>query len=128
MTDVTRTDQQAARLRQAREMRGFDNAKAAANRFGFNYNTYIQHESGRTGITRAVKDYARAFRVREAWLITGEGSPQDIDGSDELREIFMRLAAAPREVQAAVLTYARFALGEPSGTEKSRETATTPTS
>ncbi|WP_181171836.1 helix-turn-helix transcriptional regulator [Mesorhizobium sp. B2-5-12] len=128
MTDVTRIDEQAARLRQAREMRGFINAKAAAERFGFNYNTYIQHESGRAGITRAVKDYARAFRVREAWLITGEGLPQDIDGSDELREVFTRLAAAPREVQAAVLTYARFALGDPSGAEKSRETATNPTS
>ncbi|MER8556106.1 helix-turn-helix domain-containing protein [Mesorhizobium sp. M1217] len=128
MTDVTRIDEQAARLRQAREMRGFDNAKAAAKRFGFNYNTYIQHESGRTGITRAAKDYARAYKVREAWLITGEGLPHDIDGSDELREVFTRLAAAPREVQAAVLTYARFALGEPSGAEKSRETATTPES
>lgn len=128
MTDVNRIDEQAARLRQAREMRGFDNAKAAAKRFGFNYNTYIQHESGRTGITRAAKDYARAYKVREAWLITGEGLPQDIDGSDELREVFTRLAAAPREVQAAVLTYARFALGDPSGAEKSRETATTPES
>ncbi|MBZ9852828.1 helix-turn-helix domain-containing protein [Mesorhizobium sp. CA13] len=128
MTDITRIDEQAARLKKAREMRGFDSAKAAASYFGFNYNTYAQHENGRAGITRAAKEYARAFRVREAWLITGEGLPQDIDGSDELREVFTRLATAPREVQAAVITYARFALGEPSGAEKSRETATTPTS
>lgn len=123
MADITRIDQQAARLRQARELRGFDTAKAAAERFGFNYNTYSQHERGQSGITRAAKDYARAYRVREAWLITGEGSPDDVDGSDELREIFSRVAAASPEVQAAVISYARFTLAS---FEKSGDTATTP--
>lgn len=113
MADITRIDQQASRLRQAREMRGFATAKAAAKRFGFNYNTYSQHERGQAGITRAAKDYARAYKVREAWLLTGDGEPDDIDGSDELRDVFSRLASAPPEVQAQVLTYARFVLGGP---------------
>lgn len=64
-------------MRQARELRGFKSAKDAAIRFGFNYNTYSQHERGVAGITRAAKDYARAFRVSEAWLLTGEGQPEE---------------------------------------------------
>ncbi|GAB5505817.1 MAG: hypothetical protein Rhirs2KO_09800 [Rhizobiaceae bacterium] len=71
--DIGRQDEQAKRLRQARETAGFSTAKAAAERFGFNYNTYSQHERGIVGITRAATDYARAFRVSEAWLLTGEG-------------------------------------------------------
>lgn len=75
--DISRQDEQASRLRQAREMRGFKSAKEAASRFGFNYNTYSQHERGTAGITRAAKDYARAYRVSEAWLLTGEGQPEE---------------------------------------------------
>lgn len=75
--DTTRQDEQAARLRKARIMRGFTNAKAAATRFGFNYTTYSQHERGHVGLTRAASDYARAFKVSEAWLLTGEGRPED---------------------------------------------------
>lgn len=123
MTDITRRDQQAGRLRQARKMRGFDGPKAAADFFGFNYNTYAQHENGRAGITHAAKKYARAYKVREAWLLTGDGEPDDVDGSDELRDVFSRVATAPAEVQTAVLSYARFVLDN---FEKSRETATTP--
>lgn len=75
--DTTRQDEQAERLRQARESRGFKTAKEAAIRFGFNYNTYSQHERGLVGITRAAKDYARAYRVSEAWLLTGEGQAEE---------------------------------------------------
>ncbi|KQV27576.1 hypothetical protein ASC97_04135 [Rhizobium sp. Root1203] len=53
--------------------RGFDEAKKAANFFGWNYSAYAQHENGTRGITRAAKMYAKAFRVSEAWLLTGEG-------------------------------------------------------
>lgn len=123
MTDIGRIDEQAARLRKAREMRGFATAKAAAERHGFNYNTYSQHERGHAGITRAAKDYARAYKVREAWLLTGEGPPDDIGASDQLREVFARIAAAPPEVQTSIISYAWFVLDN---FEKSRETATTP--
>lgn len=75
--DTTRQDEQAERLRHARELRGFKTAKEAALRFGFNYNTYSQHERGIVGITRAAKDYAKAYRVSEAWLLTGEGAQEE---------------------------------------------------
>jgi len=71
--DTTRQDQQAARLRETRIARGFKTAKDAATRFGFNYNTYSQHERGLVGMSRAARDYARAFKVSEGWLLTGEG-------------------------------------------------------
>ncbi len=108
-------------------MRNFATAKDAALRFGWNYNTYSQHERGHSGITRAAKDYARAFKVSEAWLLTGEGSPEDAFAgqSEELREVFTRLADAPPAVQARVLSVAKALLED---YEQSRNTATTPTS
>jgi len=75
--DITKLDGQAERLRRAREFRGFKSAKAAAERFGWNYTTYSQHERGQTGITRAAGVYAKALRVSEAWLLTGEGPGLD---------------------------------------------------
>lgn len=80
--DTNRYDEQASRLREARLARGFTTAKSAADRFGFNYTTYSQHERGQTGITRAARDYARAYRISEAWLLTGEGQgPSGRSGS-----------------------------------------------
>ena len=86
--DITRLDDQARRLREARLAAGFTSAKAAAERHGFNYTTYSQHERGIAGITRAAKDYARAFKVSEAWLLTGEGN-----GQSSVVEIVGRLGA-----------------------------------
>ena len=68
----------AIRLQEARERRGFLSARAAAEFFGWKYDTYAQHENGTRGISRAAGKYAKAFRVSEAWLLTGEGQP----GSD----------------------------------------------
>lgn len=66
--------QQAVRLQKAREARGFSSAREAALRLGFNYETYIQHERGLRGITRAAADYAKAFKVSVGWLLNGEGA------------------------------------------------------
>lgn len=64
----------AKRLEQARVARGFDTAKAAATFFGWNYNTYSQHERGERIPRRdTMAQYARAFRVSLGWLLTGEG-------------------------------------------------------
>lgn len=71
----------AKRLELARRTRGFQNAKDAAKYFGWKYETYIQHEQGIRGLTRQSGKYARAFRVSEGWLLTGEG-----DGPDEGRK------------------------------------------
>ena len=62
------------RLRRARE-KHFPSAKEAARFHGWSYDTYAQHENGTRGIKKAVAQYARAFRVSEGWLLTGEGSP-----------------------------------------------------
>jgi phage repressor protein C with HTH and peptisase S24 domain len=64
----------AMRLQKARERRGFKTAKDAAKFFGWNYETYAQHENGNRGIVRAASAYAKAFKVSEAWLLTGEGA------------------------------------------------------
>jgi phage repressor protein C with HTH and peptisase S24 domain len=69
----------AQRLQLAREKRGFAKAKEAADYFGWNYDTYIQHERGERGISRAVKRYAEAFKVSPGWLLTGEGKGPSSD-------------------------------------------------
>jgi SOS-response transcriptional repressor LexA len=63
----------AKRLEQARTHRGFSSAKEAARFFGWPYDTYAQHENGTRGISRVSDRYAKAFRVSEAWLLTGSG-------------------------------------------------------
>ncbi|RWO90889.1 helix-turn-helix transcriptional regulator [Mesorhizobium sp.] len=63
----------AKRLQIARESAKFSSARAAADFFGWSVDTYHQHENGTRGIGRASARYAKAFRVSEAWLLTGEG-------------------------------------------------------
>jgi len=66
----------ASRLRQARRAAGFEDATAAARRFGWVIPTYLAHENGSRGfpIERA-QAYGRAFKANPGWLLTGEGSP-----------------------------------------------------
>lgn len=66
----------AKRLEEARSAR-FKTAKDAAEYFGWKYDTYAQHENGTRGIGRAAGRYAKAYRVSEGWLLTGEGSKHD---------------------------------------------------
>ena len=75
----------AKRLTEARLARGFKNAKDAARFFGWPYETYIQHEQGTRGIPRAAAKYAKAFRVSEGWLLTGEG--QGPTGKNEVDQL-----------------------------------------
>lgn len=67
----------AKRLEQARLARKFATAKDATRFHGWVYETYIQHEQGIRGITRAAGKYAKAFKVSEGWLLTGEGPAPD---------------------------------------------------
>lgn len=69
----------AVRLESARERRGFSSARAAAEYFGWKYDSYVQHERGERGIKKVAKRYAKAFRVSEAWLLTGEGAETEVD-------------------------------------------------
>ena len=73
--DIAPKPDWAQRLEEARKRRGFETAKDAARFFGWSYASYAQHENGTRGIVRTAAKYAKAFRVSEAWLLTGEGEP-----------------------------------------------------
>ena len=68
--------ERASRLKHARTRAGFEDATAAARRFGWTIPTYLAHENGSRGfdIERGTV-YASAFEVNAMWLLTGEGSP-----------------------------------------------------
>jgi phage repressor protein C with HTH and peptisase S24 domain len=69
--------EEAQRLQLAREKRGFATAKDATEYFGWNYDTYIQHERGQRGLSRSAQRYADNLRVSRGWLLTGEGKGPD---------------------------------------------------
>jgi phage repressor protein C with HTH and peptisase S24 domain len=71
--DRTSPSFQGERLKKAREAAGYETAQAAADRFGWNYDTYIQHERGQRGLSRSANRYALAYKVSAGWLLTGEG-------------------------------------------------------
>lgn len=102
--------EQATRLREARIAAGFTSARSAAERHSWVYETYIQHEQGIRGLTRAARKYARAFGVSEAWLLTGDGVGPGKSGAEAARlnaalvEISVNLTP---ERRANLLRYAR---------------------
>ena len=61
------------RLRFAREQAGFARASDAARAMGVGEPTYLGHENGSRGLSRAAAQYARFFRVSLDWLIGGRG-------------------------------------------------------
>lgn len=90
----------SARLKAARVAAGFESAAAAAARFGWPYPTYAQHESG-AGLGRSSARYARAFKVSEAWLLTGAGPGI----SPEIDEIVAAYQLLPERYQAQLKEY-----------------------
>lgn len=68
----------AKRLEKARLSKGFQTPREAAKRFGWKYDSYIQHENGTRGITRAADRYARAYGVSPGWLLTGEATSDTV--------------------------------------------------
>lgn len=107
----------SARLKAARIAAGYPTAAAAAARFGWPYPTYAQHEGG-GGLGRRAASYARAFRVSEAWLLTGSGAGLSPE-SEELVAIYQML---PPEYQGRLLDDARI-LRRASGTPEPGEEA-----
>lgn len=72
---------QAERLRQARAKAGYRSAQEAAETFGWGVADYRHHENGTRGFSKdAAEKYARAFKVKPAWLLCLPGS----NGEDEL--------------------------------------------
>lgn len=67
------------RLRKARKRAGHASAADAARALKIPYGTYSGHENSGRGIPRdQIVLYAKKFKVRGDWLLTGEGRP-DID-------------------------------------------------
>lgn len=88
----------AKRLEKARIERGFKTAKDAARYFDWKYETYIQHEQGIRGISRAAAKYAKAFRVSEGWLLTGEGMGgpiHKVSGEEAIKDLLSRIDKLP---------------------------------
>jgi phage repressor protein C with HTH and peptisase S24 domain len=81
------------RLRLAREHAGFARASDAARAMGVGEPTYLGHENGSRGLSRAAARYARFFRVSLDWLIGGHGAFEPAGGEP-------RLAAVPRAAAA----------------------------
>lgn len=68
--------EQGRRLVRAREHKGLSSAAEAASYLRHKTpTTYQHHENGTRGISRAVKEYAEAFDVREEWLLYGRNPP-----------------------------------------------------
>jgi hypothetical protein len=67
------------RLRFARKKAGFASAATAARALHIPYGTYSGHENSGRGIPRdRIIQYAKRFKVRPEWLLTGHGRP-DVD-------------------------------------------------
>jgi phage repressor protein C with HTH and peptisase S24 domain len=62
------------RLRVAREQAGFSRASDAARAMGIEEPTYLGHENGSRGLSRAAPRYARFFGVSLDWLIDGRSA------------------------------------------------------
>src|SRR5262245_7853924 len=61
------------RLRFAREQAGYASASDAARAMGVEEPTYLGHENGSRGLSRAAQRYAKFFRVSLDWLLAGRG-------------------------------------------------------
>lgn len=65
-------DGMADRLKRARERR-YGTATEAAKALNIAEPTYLAHENGSRGFWKKAPEYARHFRVRLQWLLTGIG-------------------------------------------------------
>lgn len=75
MCDVSEMEEPFERLQKARAKAGYVSATDAARAFGWNEITYRAHENGGRGLKpKVAEQYAKAFKVSAAWLLTGEGS------------------------------------------------------
>lgn len=65
------------RLQEARKLGGYDSPTDAARAFGWTEPTYLGHENGSRGFSYdTAEKYAKAFKIRVEWLMTGKGQPR----------------------------------------------------
>lgn len=96
--DADRMNEQAERLKLARERAGFIDATSAARAFGWNEVTYRAHEKGTRGLKLPVAQrYAERFKVSAAWLMTGDGEAPGppLASASEVRPIGVKPIAIP---------------------------------
>jgi hypothetical protein len=86
------------RLRHARLRVGVAQRFGVADRFGWDYPTYVAHERGQVSLSlQAAKQYAKGFGVSVEWLLYGVGEmdrrdrPRTDASVDDLREEVERL-------------------------------------
>jgi transcriptional regulator with XRE-family HTH domain len=83
------SDQKLAnRLKEARELAGFETGSDAARALGVPIGSYNCHENGTRGFKRdrALK-YAKAFKVDPQWLLYGLGNPRGPDIIDKIKAL-----------------------------------------
>ena len=69
-----RMDLVTDRLRYARLRAGINQRFGAAEKFGWDYATYVAHERGQVSLSlQSAKLYAKAFQVSVEWLLYGKG-------------------------------------------------------
>ena len=83
------------RLRFAREQAGFARASDAARAMGIEEPTYLGHENGSRGLSRAAARYARFFGVSLDWLIDGRGELSLAGGEARFSTTVEATAAGP---------------------------------
>ncbi len=77
----------AERLRIARTLAGYPNAKAFASQHDIPQPTYFMHEKGdRLLRPHVASRYARLLNVSEAWLLTGQGDGPDAEAAPHSRK------------------------------------------
>ena len=98
------------RLRWARARSKFETARAAAESMGMNEATYSAYER-RPDSSKSIPlshqkaiQFARKFKVRWEWLLTGEGSPhsEEPDPNAPVTRIIRSLGEVPLESQSDV--------------------------
>ena len=97
------------RLRFAREQAGYASASDAARAMGVEEPTYLGHENGSRGLSRAAQRYAKFFRVSLDWLLAGRGE-FGLGGGDAPGAPVLRAGAGVFEGNGGD---ARFALHSP---------------
>lgn len=91
----------AARLREARQLAGYESATEAARAMGIPPPTYMAHENGTIGFARNAERYAAFFKVDLRWLMSGIGRAKG-------RPVEAEIADLPPEQQRQVFDYIEF--------------------
>lgn len=94
------------RLLAARKHANFQSAREAADALGVPYPTYAGHENGSSGFrAKSGELYARRFKVRFEWLMSGRGPM--VDNSALQQEIINLYDKLPPEQQELYLQILR---------------------